>query len=397
MLLVLVRSCSLFDMLFVCTFTSCLLCAFCLTDAVLVLRFDVVCLLCDVALLARCAFSAPCRCLILASVWRCLLLTDSCSAVGVGGQFRANAPYFQTVPPFAWFLGDSVIMSRSIPPHLSFLGSDVGREFFCRLWRGSHCGSCFTKQQLSASMEGIFSDPAFRMFLKEIYVLWDMESHVGDLDTFSRRLESPVFLDSLDSSLSLEDRCSILCHFRLAMSKIVDAFYVVEEYHGSRFRRRRAGSDIDWKNAVLPLFTGGCTFFREIYRHPYFCSLISSIADEPHGSAGGVTGYTGETLLHFLVSVRASSEDDQVAVLRAIDAADRASQRPNDVLLSQDRVDEIGSAAYYFRKQFDIDKTAPWERFYSESAVFRFLLNSYRDGPLYSSNDADDIGAPRMS
>ena len=183
-------------------------------------------------------------------------------------------------------------MSRSIPPHLSFLDSDVGREFFCRLWRGSHCGSCFSEQLLCSSMKGIFSDPAFRQFLKEIYDLWEMESHVGRLDTISRRLESPVFFDSLDASLSLGHRCSILCQFRLALSNIVDAFYVLDSSRGRRFRRRRAGSDIDWKNVVLPLFTGDCVYFREIYRHPYFCSLISSIADEPHGSIGCVTGYT---------------------------------------------------------------------------------------------------------
>ena len=246
-------------------------------------------------------------------------------------------------------------------------------------------------------MKGIFSDPAFCQFLKETHDLWEMESHVGRLDTISRRLESPVFFDSLDASLSLGHRCSILCQFRLALSNIVDAFYVVDSSRGRRFRRRRAGSDIDWKNVVLPLFTGDCAFFREIYRHPYFCSLISSIADEPHGSIGCVTGYTGASFLHFLVSVRASSEVDQVAVLRAVDAADRASQLPNDVLMSQDCVGEIGSAAHYYRRLFDVDKTAPLESFYRQSAVFRFLLDSYRGGPLYSTDDVDDIGAPRTS
>ena len=287
-------------------------------------------------------------------------------------------------------------MPRPVPSHLSFLDSDVGREFFCRLWRGSHCGSCFADHQLSATMKGIFSHPAFRLFLEEIYELWQMELHVGGLGTFSRNLESPVFLESLDPSMSLEKRCSVLCQFRLAISNIVDLFYVVVTSEGRRFRRRRDGSDIDWRNGVLPLFTGGCPYFREVYRHPYFCSLLSSVADEAHGSDGRVTGYTGASFLHFLVSVRASSEDDQVAVLRAVDAADRAAQLPNDVLLLQDRVGDIGSAAYYYRRLFDNSGSASCERFYSESAVFRFLLNRYRDGPLYSVGNADDVGAPRI-
>lgn len=290
-----------------------------------------------------------------------------------------------------------VVMPRSIPPHLSFFDSDVGREFFCRLWRGSHCGSCFSEQQLSSTMEEIFSDPSFRLFLEEIFDLWQMELHVGCLGSFSRNLESPVFLESLDPSLSLERRCSVLCHFRLAISRIVDVFYLVVESQGRRFRRRRNGREIDWRNGVLPLFSGGCLYFRDVYRHPYFCSLISSVADEPHGCDGRVTGYTGASFLHFLVSVRACSEADQVAVLRAFDAADRASKMPNDVLLSQDCIGDIGSAAYYFRRLFDNSGIASCERFYSESSVFRFLLNCYRDGPLYSVNDVDDIGAPRIS
>lgn len=95
-------------------------------------------------------------------------------------------------------------MPRSTPTILRFLDTDVGREFVCRLWRASHCGSCLTNQLQCQTMEEILLSSSFQSFLAEICELWSVDSLVGSLDTYSRDLESPHFVSSLDSTMALE-------------------------------------------------------------------------------------------------------------------------------------------------------------------------------------------------
>lgn len=285
-------------------------------------------------------------------------------------------------------------MPQSTPSILKFLDSDVGREFLCRLWRASHCASCMTNQFQCCIMGEIFLDPSFQSFLEEIFDLWSVESHVGSLATYSRDLETPQFASTLDSSIALERRCLIVCQLRLAVSRVVDIFYVVEKSNGRRYRRRRNGDEIDWRSDVAPLFDDGCVLFGEVYRHPLFCSLISSVADEPHGSDGAVTGYTGASFLHFLVSFRGIREDDHVAALRSFNSADRSSVSSNELLLSEDRDPTVGSAAFYFRHLFDTTGSESSDDFASVSPVFSFLRQCYQSGPLHVSNEVDDIGRP---
>lgn len=296
---------------------------------------------------------------------------------------------------FFFCLQISFYMPQSTPSILRFFDSDVGREFLCRLLRASHCGTCMTNQLRCRTMEEIIMDSSFQSFVEEACELWAVESVVGPFVPYSRVLESPEFALSLDPSIDLDRKCSILCQLRFAVSRVVDIFYVLENAGGRRYRRRRSGDEIDWRSDVIPLFQEESLLFGEVYRLPVFCSLISSVSEEPHGDFGAVTGYTGASFLHFLVSFHCSCEDDHVAALRVFNAVDRATVSSDQLLLSEDRDPIVGSAAYYFRRSFDTTGSQCSDDFAAVSPVFSFLRHCYRSGPLHVANDADDIGQPR--
>ena len=277
---------------------------------------------------------------------------------------------------------------------LSFFGGSIGGEVFCRLLRASHCESCAAFHLRCPTFVGVVCDPLFREFLMEVYASSSVRDVVGGVDAFSRSVESYTFAEVPSNSIPLSVKCDVLCQLRFVMDGIAEAFFVEVSSFGRKYRRRRNGGDIDWVGKVVPLLSFDGLRFGAVFRHPYFCSFISSIGNEPHGSDGAIDSYLGPTFLHFMASFRASNEVDQVEALRCFDLADRRSLDPGVLPLSQIRDPSSGAPSYSFRRAFDSSWVCDSASYSASSPVFRFLLDCFRSGPEYRIGDLDDIGAP---
>lgn len=287
-------------------------------------------------------------------------------------------------------------MSSTLPPALKFFEGSIGGEFFSRLLRASHCRACASLHLQNPTFLDVLCHPSFRTFLLEVFAVCGLRGVIGDVDPFSRRLESFQFDDVAVRTLSLEVRCDILCQLRFVLNGIASAFFQERQSHGRRFRVRLDGVDIKWHEKVIPLFTIDGLRFADVFRHPLFVAFVSSIGGEAHGIDGAVSCYVGPTFFHFMSSfISWGNETEHVEALRIFDELDK-SCLPDSVTIpfSQIRHHSAGSAAYTFRKCNDTSWSISSDDYGLSHPVFQFLLDCYRKGPLFRENLDDDIGAP---
>lgn len=303
------------------------------------------------------------------SVYRSDWFAVCCCVLSFAGKWTMNSP-------FDYFRGS------------------VGGEFFCRLYRATDCPSCASHHLQTPTFRDIINDPSFREFLERLFDTCQLSDVVGSLHPFSRNLERVDLFKDTSSSLPLAVRCEITCQFRLVIDRIASAFFVVRSYAGRTSRIPLRGSEINWETEVVPIFSLPGLRFADVFRHPYFCSLVSSIGSDAHGTEGSVQCFVGPTFLHYMVFCRSTNEEGHLAAIRAFDEADKSSLPSGSVPFSQIRDAACGSAAYYFRKTHDPSWNVDGETYGQKSPVFKYLLDSYRDGPSFRPDVEDDIGAP---
>ena len=280
-------------------------------------------------------------------------------------------------------------------PLFEFFRGPVGGELFCRLYRASHCRSCASHHLQTATFLDIVNEPSFRTFLDELFVACKLSDTIGSLDPFSRNLERVQLVTDSTPPLPLVERCDISCQFRVVIDKIATAFFAVRLYLGHRSRVPLSGSVIDWRGSVAPIFAMSGLRFADVFRHPHFCSLVGSIGSEPHGYDGAVDSFVGPTFLHFMACCLSDDQESQLVAIRAFDEADKKSLPSSDsVPFSQSRDPSCGSAAYYYWKRVGYSSSVSSEAFAEYSPVFRYLLSSYRSGPMFRHGVEDDVGAP---
>lgn len=276
-----------------------------------------------------------------------------------------------------------------------FFRRPVGGELFCRLYRASHCRSCAAHHLQTPTFLDIVNDPSFRSFLEELFDACKLSDIIGSLDPYSRNLERIQLVSDSTPPLSLAVRCNISCQFRMVIDKIATAFFTVRFFVGHRRRVALSGSDIDWRGLVAPIFSMSGLRFADVFRHPHFCSLVASIGSEPHGYDGAVDCYVGPTFLHYMAWCCTDDEESHLVAIRAFDEADKQSlPSPATVPFSQSRDPSCGSAAYYYWKRVGVSSNTSSEAFAESSPVFRYLLTSYRSGPMFRHDVEDDVGAP---
>ena len=277
---------------------------------------------------------------------------------------------------------------------LDFLRGSVGGEFFCRLYRATDCPACTSHQLQTPTFRDIINDPSFRVFLERLFVACQLSDVVGPLHPFSRNLERVDLFNHTPLPLPLAVRCDITCQLRLVIDRIASAFFVVRPYAGRTARIPLRGSEIKWETEVVPIFSLPGVRFADVFRHPYFCGFVSSIGMDAHGTEGSVECFVGPTFLHYIAFCRSNNEESHLAAIRAFDEADKSSLPSDTVPFSQIRDSACGSAAYFFRKKYDTSWNVDGETYGKKSPVFKYLLDSYRSGPMFRPDVVDDIGAP---
>lgn len=314
--------------------------------------------------------------------WRCFLIISP----SVYRSFWLAACSF--VLSFGWK------WTMNSPP-FDFLRGSVGGEFFCRLYRATDCPSCASHHLQTPMFRDIINDPSFRVFLEHLFAACKLSDVVGALCPFSRNLERVDLFKHSSTLVPLADRCEITCQLRLVIDRIASAFFVVRSYSGRTSRIPLRGSEIKWETEVVPIFSLPGLRFADVFRHPYFCSFVSTIGSDAHGTEGSVQCFVGPTFLHYMVFCRSKNEDSHLAAIRAFDKADKSSLPTSDTVpFSQIRDSACGSAAYYFRKKHGTSWNVDGETYGKESPVFKYLLDSYRSGPMFRPDVVDDIGAP---
>ena len=320
---------------------------------------------------ASSSFSCRCRIIIPPSVYRSFWLAVCSFVLSFGRNWTMNSPPFD------------------------FLRGSVGGEFFCRLYRATDCPSCASHHLQTPTFRDIISDPSFRAFLDHLFAAYQLSDVVGALCPFSRNLERVDLFKHTSLSVPLAVRCEITCQFRLVIDRIASAFFAVRSYSGRTSRIPLRGSEIKWETEVVPIFSLPGLRFADVFRHPYFCSFVSTIGSDAHGTEGSVQCFVGPTFLHYMVFCRSNNEESHLVAIKAFDDADKSSLPTSDTVpFTQIRDPASGSAAYHFRKKFDTSWNVDGESYGKESPVFKFLLDSYRSGPMFRSDVEDDIGAP---